>query len=146
MNCAAEALRQVIEGTDFASAKSALSGLSAESAATIPPGMSYSIATYVKHAILWHQIWLGRLKGEKRPSILDDWKAASVEEWSDLRTEFLEGLSEASRIASRKPFVHSMKTDAAAERVLLKIAIHDAYHVGQVVLLKRALRAAKRRQ
>jgi hypothetical protein len=36
-----------------------------------------------------------------------------------------------------------MKSDDVAIKTLLQIAIHDTYHLGQVNLLKRALRVAK---
>ncbi|HMS54653.1 MAG TPA: hypothetical protein PKA27_04570 [Fimbriimonadaceae bacterium] len=60
------------------------------------------------------------------------------------RSKLVSGLADAIRIAEARPFVHYMKSDEDAVSTLLQIAIHDAYHVGQLVAVKRAVTAMKR--
>jgi len=43
-------------------------------------------------------------------------------------------------IAASEPFEHRMKSDAEAIHMLVQIAVHGAYHLGQINLLKRELR------
>ena len=137
---AAEALRQVWEGRDFPPPKQILSRLPAEDAAKIPSGFKYSILTLVEHNNLWNGIWLGRLVDRKRPDMTKDWRVPKPSEWLEVRSQFLEGLEEAIAIAEAKPFRHKMKSDEVAIQALLQIAVHTAYHVGQFVLIKRALK------
>ena len=70
MESAAEALRQVAEGADFASPRGLLKSIKAETAVIVPAGAPYSIATNVKHADIWQQAWLNRLRGEPLPKII----------------------------------------------------------------------------
>lgn len=137
---AGEALRQVWEGRDFPPPKRILSNVKAEDAAAIPPGFKYSILTLVEHNNLWNGIWLGRLVDRKRPDMTKDWRVPKPSEWPEVRRRFLEGMEEAISIAETEPFRHKMKSDEVAIQTLVQIAVHTAYHVGQFVLIKRAVR------
>ena len=119
---------------------SVLRGIKPEDAAKLPPGFKYSLLTLVEHTDFWQRIWLAGLRGGKRPDMTKDWRIPSPEEWPTVRQSFLGGLEEAVAIASAEPFVHKKRSDENAVNTLLKIAVHDAYHVGQFVLLKRAVR------
>jgi hypothetical protein len=138
----AEALRQVVEGDDFATPRGLLRTIKAETAVAVPTGAPYSIATNVAHAQIWQELWLCRLRGEPLPKIVmgQDFPEVSAKEWPDIRKAFVEGMEEAYAIACRDPFVHGAKDDETAIRTLLKISNHGAYHIGQVALLKRMLR------
>jgi len=136
---AAEALRQVRDGTDFQAPARVLNRISAKRACLTLPEFGYSLATYVLHTDFWQIVWLNRLNGLRAPNMLADWRVASPGEWPDIRSGFLAHLDQAIAFAEAEPFSHSMRTDERALKVLLEIAVHDAYHVGQFVLLKRAL-------
>lgn len=136
-----EALRQVWEGHDFPPPASILRNVKAADAAAVPPGFKYSLLTLVEHSHFWQRIWIGKLTGRKQPDFRKDWRVPAPEEWPEVRKAFLEGFEEALAIANAEPFEHRMKTDEAACDTLLKIAVHNAYHVGQFVLVKRAVRA-----
>lgn len=142
---AAEALRQIIEGDDFSTPAGLLRSIRAEMAVAVVPGSPYSIATNVEHARIWQDLWLCRLRGEKIPRVDygKDFPEVAPKEWPKIRSAFIEGLSEAHAIACRAPFEHGAADDATAIRTLLKIANHGAYHIGQVVLLKRLLRGSQ---
>ncbi|MBC8064385.1 MAG: DinB family protein [Chlorobia bacterium] len=139
----AETLRQVIEGMDFAPAKR-LVNIKADLACEKREGFPYSIATNIWHCDYWNRLWLTRLKGEKRPAKniwAEDWQEPGEQDWKEVKERFLANLDAAFAIASAKPFEHAMKSDDDAIKVLNQIAVHTAYHVGQVALLKRALKA-----
>ena len=139
-NPIAEALRQTIEGDDFSSPKAMVSRMKAEDASREVPGAPYDIATQVLHADFWNRIWLARLRGEKRPNMLKDWRVPSPEEWDDIRSAFFKNLDAARAIAEAEPFTHSMKSDESAKNTLLAISVHTAYHLGQIYLLKRMMK------
>ena len=141
-SAAAEALRQIIEGDDFATPAGLLKSINSELAVRMPVGFAYSIATYVEHARIWQDLWLSQLRGEN-PARVDygkDFPCVSAEDWPKVRKDFIKGLLDAHAIALRNPFLHGAADDAKAVRTLLKIANHGAYHLGQIALLKRLLR------
>lgn len=136
-NWVAEALRQAWEGDDFMPAGKLLSRITPVQAARRLDGAPYSLLTNVAHAEFWQRLWLARLKNLRRPKITDDWRVPQPEEWPQVRSDFLSGFAEALEIARSKPFRHEMKSDVAARKTLLKIALHNSYHLGQMRLLKR---------
>ncbi|MEO7454047.1 MAG: hypothetical protein ABIV13_04720, partial [Fimbriimonadales bacterium] len=74
------------------------------------------------------------------PDMKKDWRVPNPEEWERIRKELTATVEEAYAIATAKPFKHKMKSDEAACRTLLAIAVHTAYHLGQISLLKRMAR------
>lgn len=139
----AEALHQVWVGADFPPPASILRNVNAEDAAMIPQGFKYSLLTLVEHTDFWQRIWLGRLTGSKKPNFRKDWRIPDSSEWPTVRQGFLDRFQEALSIANAEPFVHRLDSDEAACRVLTQIAVHNAYHVGQFVMVKRAVKASK---
>jgi uncharacterized damage-inducible protein DinB len=132
-----------LEGDDIPAPKALLARVKEEEASRVPDALPYSLATNLAHAVFWQRIWLNRLKGLRAESFLKDWRVPAVGEFAALRREFLDGLQEALSIASAKQIRHSMKSDKAAEATLINIAVHDAYHLGQINLIKRALRKTR---
>lgn len=139
---AAEALRQVWEGDDFTPASKVLSRVKPDLACLLPPGFAYSLATLVLHTDFWQRIWLARLMDTPRPDMTKDWRVVEPGEWDSVRRSFLEGFEKALQIAAAVPFAHKMKSDEAAIKTLLNIAVHNAYHIGQFRIVKRAATAA----
>jgi len=139
VNPVADAVRQLVEGHDFSSPRGLLRSIKAETAVRVLDGAPYSIATNVAHALIWQDVWLCRLRGEKLPKVVmgKDFPVISAQEWPGIRQAFCDGLDEALVIASRDPFTHGAKDDEAAIRTLFKIVNHGAYHIGQISLLKR---------
>jgi hypothetical protein len=143
----AETLRQVIHGRDFDAVAKTLKTISNESATTLLPHCPYTIATNVSHAEQWQRSWLHKLMG--LPTF-DVWKhgkdfpVVTPNEWPHVREGFLKGLEDALSIAETVPFVHHMADDVKAMQTLNRIAVHGAYHIGQVRLLKRMLWASRK--
>jgi hypothetical protein len=135
-----EALRQLIEGNDFTLPAKIVRGLKAEAACRVLPGMPYSIATNVDHCDIWNRAWLASLEGLPKVNPFPDFRKVEPAEWPKVRDEFVKNLMRAQAIALAEPFIHHSRTEETAKKVLLMITIHTAYHIGQIALLKRALR------
>ena len=136
------ALKQVRDGRDFPSPRQILNRIPAQRACEKCEPFACSLATYVLHTDFWQVLWLNKLRGLPGPKMFDDWREPSASEWHEVRTGFLQRLDDAISFAEAQPFDHQLKTDEDAVATLLQIAVHDAYHVGQFVLLKRAIRHA----
>ncbi len=115
-----------------------------EDAANQVDSAPYSLLTNLAHATLWQRFWLEKLSGGRKKSTMKEWKddfrVPDPEEWEGLRREFIEGLREARRITVSDPFDHRCADDEEAIDTLVKIAVHGAYHCGQMNLLKRMVR------
>ena len=135
---------QVIEGWDIPKPTS-LNLLKASNAATKLDGAPYSALTNLAHAVLWQDAWLARLRGEqvKQQELWEnDFRVPDVEEYPTLRRRFVEGLSEARRYAKGE-LKHGRESDAKARDILVGIAVHASYHMGQVSLLSRMAKAGR---
>jgi uncharacterized damage-inducible protein DinB len=147
MEVLAELFDHIIEGYD-APTPAGMLRVGAADAATKVPGMPYSLATNLRHTVTWQDFWLAKLAGGAQRSGLEQWREdfrpAGEDEWPELRSRFLRGLEAARSLARARPFRHKCASDAEACETLLRIAVHGAYHVGQMNLLKRALRAAQK--
>jgi len=130
---------QIIEGEDIPKIGHLLKRMDAETAARSLPGWPYSILTNLAHADFWQQTWLGRIEGTPRPKFQDDWRVPSAEEFPAVRESFLRNLQRARDIAGRWPVAHRAKSDERALHMLVSLAVHDAYHIGQIKLMARIL-------
>ena len=144
MNPISEGLRQVIEGEDYPAPKSVISRVKACDAVCVPPGFMYSLATLVEHTDLWNRAWLARILGEPSVNVRKDWMIPSERQWPEVRERFLATLDRAYVVASAEPFVHCMETEEMALFRVNRIATHTAYHLGQFVLVKRAVRSFRK--
>jgi uncharacterized damage-inducible protein DinB len=129
----------------FVSLKTVLDGVTAEQAAWKPEGADNSIWETINHIIFWNERWLQRYRGElNEPQDVDndttfdsnetDWQAtldkldAVMDEWraklEAITDEKLESPVNAERRAPwRSPLAHQN--------------IHNAYHIGQILLLRK---------
>jgi hypothetical protein len=133
---------QILVGWDIPTPDSLLK-VSEERAAIRLPGHPYSLLTNLAHALLWQEHWLAKLEGrprKTRPELYaGDFRVPEPGEFKAIRAEFVEGLRRAKSIAESRPFRHSAESDRNAEELLIAIAVHGAYHLGQINLLKRNL-------
>ena len=138
VNPLVEVLRQVVEGQDFSTPAGLLRSIRPEIAVAIPEGAPYSIATNVQHARIWQDYWLAGVRGERRPKIVmgQDFPTVGASEWPEVRRSFVLGLDEAYALAQGQVGEREAK-------MLLQIAVHGAYHLGQVQLLKRLLKSGQ---
>lgn len=131
----------ILEGYDIPAPNSMLR-IGAESSAVKHENLPYSILTNLAHTVLWQDFWLAKLEGGRKRSSMAEWqndfRVPDASEWKDLRSRFILGLQEARRRAASQPFDHRCSSDAEAVDTLLRIAVHGAYHCGQMNVLKRA--------
>lgn len=128
-------LRQLIEGEDFDTPKRLLN-VKLEMACSVPAGMPYSIATQVGHMQCWQRRWLDGIEGKPvhgYPTKAEDFPTVAPDDWAALREKFLADLGSALLHAEGDP-----SPEVWAR--LSKIALHNAYHFGQIKLLKRILK------
>ena len=130
---------QIIEGEDIPKIAYLLRRLPAEKAAHMLPGWPYSILTNLAHADFWQRVWLGRLEGRPKPKFQDDWRIPRLEEYDEIRASFLDNLLHARKIAQKWPVDHHVTNDERALHTLVSLAVHDAYHIGQIKLMSRIL-------
>jgi len=130
MNPLLEIIFQFVEPIDFDSAAAMLSGLSAHDACQLPPGAPYSLATNVLHAAIWQDQCLAFIEGTV-PSgeARNDWHVVTESEWPAVQARFLDGLGRAVKLAAKPDLTEDQ------QRRLVRIAIHGAYHLGQIRLL-----------
>lgn len=130
MNPLLEVTFQYVEPVDFDAATSMLANLSPADACRVAPGAPYSVATNVLHAAIWQDQWLAFIEettpsGESRK----DWPDVTEAEWPAVQSRFLEGMKRAVRLASNPDLSEDQ------QRRVVRIAIHGAYHLGQISLL-----------
>ncbi len=139
----AETLRQMVEGMDYTPVQRVIGDLTPEQATTRIPGAPYSMATIVWHAWFWVNAWLVAIRGGGDPFGGHDpdasWPEVPAEEWVATRARFIESIGEALRLArSEDPDRPTWEGQTVGQN-LLQIAVHTAYHIGQMTLLRQDL-------
>ncbi|MBS1723405.1 MAG: DinB family protein [Armatimonadetes bacterium] len=138
----AETFRQIIDGDDIPQIRHLLKRMKVEQAVLVPDDWPYSILTNLAHADFWQTVWLNRLQGKPRPKFQDDWREPEPSEFEAIRDSFLTGLDKAHELSQSWPIDHGMKSDESALKTLVALAVHDAYHIGQIKLMARILAKA----
>jgi uncharacterized damage-inducible protein DinB len=129
----------------FVSLKTALDGVTAEQAAWKPAGADNSIWETVNHIIFWTERWLQRYRGElNEPQDVEnkgtfksdetDW-TATLEKLGLVMDEWREDLGSIDEVKLGSP-VNAQYT-APWHSPLAHQNIHNAYHIGQILLLRK---------
>lgn len=125
---------QIIDGKDIPVAASFLK-LHTTRSTNIPSGLPYSLIENLWHAVYWQDLWLRELKGETTPSLMviweGDWQSPPESEYTSLRDQFLTDLETARSMCVGELEPHQAE-------LLLRIAVHGTYHIGQMNLVKRS--------
>jgi uncharacterized damage-inducible protein DinB len=120
-----------------------LSDLSDEAAHAVPVGAERSIAQLVAHMAHWQRHCLRRIesRGEVPAQVGNDWPPVSVGSWSAILEDFLGSLEAMRDIASSDDALGEQYADRTEDvgTVLADFALHNAYHFGQIVSLRKAL-------
>ncbi|MEP7075015.1 MAG: DinB family protein [Acidobacteriota bacterium] len=133
------------ENNWFVSLKSVLDGVTAEQAAWKPANVENSIWESVNHIIFWNERWLQRFRGElNEPQDVEnestfrssetDWQAtiakmnSVMKEWRDKL-----GLIDDQKLDSPV----NEQYQAPWRSPLAQQNIHNAYHIGQILLLRK---------
>ena len=137
------AFNQFFKGWDYEPPERIIADIPAEKAVIVPPGCPNSIATQVAHMIFWDQRWLGRIAGEPDPPRLAknaDFPSVKAEEWEGMRARFIAGLKKARAISKKhEDYGRRHPSGFSVEQLLLQIALHDTYHLGQISIYRQLL-------
>ncbi len=139
------------EEHDFPSVARLVGKLTPAQARTVPRGLPYSIARVVAHMLANMQFNLGLIQApdparyEHRGEF---WPAVAEDEWPALVDEFLATLEALKQIARAAELDRVLYPRTAAEpawtvgyKLACSVAKHNAYHLGQIVVLRRLLGA-----
>ncbi|MBB6098459.1 putative damage-inducible protein DinB [Deinobacterium chartae] len=125
--------------------EAALEDLSAADAVRVPAGSPHSVAQVVAHVDFWMRWILETLGGRPQPwpqHAEGGWPEVSEADWAALRDGLLARLRRAAELARDEEFTARVayRNDTAG-KALMDFAFHNAYHLGQVVLIRRMLGA-----
>ncbi len=127
----------------------ALEGLSSEDAGRRPAGAPHAIIEIVDHLVYWQEWFARRAQGSGEPmapSASQGWPAG-VGAWPELQARFLSGLETLAALdvpGAREakvapPFEFPLLAHYTVGDVVSHVALHNAHHLGQVVLLRQLM-------
>ncbi len=136
----------------YLSARHALDGLTADLADVRIPGAPHTIAEIVSHMVFWQEWFAGRCDGTAGPmpaSAAAGWIGPASASWDTLHARLLLGLERLVSLAAAAdgqrrldppvefpPLAHYTVAD-----VVVHVGVHNAHHLGQIVLLRQLLGA-----
>jgi uncharacterized damage-inducible protein DinB len=147
-------IKQLLKGPGFTPFERALSEVTLEQATTKPANSPHSIADILSHLNFWQSWALAAIRGEPKPmpaQAADGWVGLSGS-WDDLVKEFLAGLEKAKTFTDdeavlQRPFDpesnigFGFEKHSVGEVIVDVIAVHNAHHLGQIILLRRMIGA-----
>lgn len=121
----------------FASANVAVDGLTAEQASWSPGKGNHSIGQEVYHLIYWDARALARFKGEK-PSTYsgnndDTFNSYDAKQWPELVKQLDQVMTEWEKAVEAA----DDKKIAESASQIAHVGAHNAYHVGQIVYIRK---------
>lgn len=128
----------------------ALDGLTEADAARRLAGAPHSIAEIVAHMTFWMRWWALRCDGVPEPpaaSAAAGWPTVEQGSWPSVHAEFLAGLDRLASIADGDsstlvtPAIEFPPAfaDLTVRDALAHAALHNAHHLGQVILLRQLM-------
>ncbi|MCC7477110.1 DinB family protein [bacterium] len=135
-----DALAHLLLGSDeFEAPARILSGLSGEQACVQLPGVPWSIAGLLAHMIFWQERRLGWAQGLEQPDFgpEQNFPQVSAEQWPGLVQRFLEGFAALEALATPENSARQLYRGRSVGFMLASQSCHSAYHLGQIVLLRR---------
>lgn len=142
---APQALERLLEGGGASVPPDrALDGLSADLACRRVGGAPHTVAEIVAHMQFWQAFSAALVRGEG-PSLPEHaaggWPAVDPDDWDTVHQAFLAGLIEAKRLAREEDLSRVIAGQKTVGYELTVNALHNAVHLGQVILLRRMLGA-----
>ncbi len=134
------AMQHLLLGSDeFEPPARILSGLSGEQACAQLPGAPWSIAGLLAHMIFWQERRIGWARGEEQPEWgpAENFPAVEPDQWESLVHRFLNGFTWLEGLAGGGDTHRELYRGRSAGFMLASQSCHNAYHLGQIVLLRR---------
>lgn len=128
----------------FASYENAFDAISGAQAAQVPEGAPYSVTGLLGHMVFWQDFMLARVEGHPVPMPAHDpegWPDVTPKTFETWKRRFFDGLDRARTLA-QDPVVLCRALSGTREgdtgaRELADLGVHNAHHLGQVILLRR---------
>jgi hypothetical protein len=126
---------------EFAHPREILAGITPQDACREMAGIPYNIARIIAHLHWWQAERISVARGGKLTEFeprVDDWPDVPQEDWEELVKGFLNGFEELLKIVDdEQAMQRQIFDDLPVCRMLLSHPTHNAYHLGQVVLIRR---------
>ena len=136
----------LVENTSYIAPLKAIEGLAAGDAERRLPGAPHSIAEVVAHAAFWQEWFVGRAEGSGvpiPPQAALGWPDVRAGGWDEVTGRFRDGLRRAEALGEgdvarlvTPPLEFPPEARYTVADVMTHIAVHNAHHLGQVVLLR----------
>jgi uncharacterized damage-inducible protein DinB len=147
-----QARELLIDTAPYLSPRLALEGLTPDLAERRLPGTPHTIAAIVAHMTFWQAWFLERCDGTAGPmpaSAALGWVPPEAGRWDALRDDFLTGVDRLVALGDASdrgrlidpPIEFPPLGQYTVDDVLVHVGIHNAHHLGQVVLLRQLLGA-----
>ena len=119
----------------FVSGKEALQGLTPEQAAW-SDGKNHSVGQLAQHLIFWNQQMLSQFKGVKPPKAPENDETFKFDpkNWNSVVKQYDEVMTELEKVVEAASDADVQKMAPGAAR----IAQHNAYHLGEIVMVRKA--------
>jgi len=126
---------------EFPPPKMILSGITPKDACRRVQELPHSIAKLVAHMHWWQEARIEIAKGGPGPDFskpVADWPDVSPDEWEGLATAFLAGMKAVCALAAdEEALAREVFRDRDVGNMLVSHTTHNAWHLGQVVMLRR---------
>ena len=133
--------KHLLNGGEYASAETILSGLTFEQVTHLPSVQSHTIYDELWHTTKWQNIVINDDK-----ALYEKWKAGQVypveqassqKEWDELVTEFISKLNKAIEFSMiPEKMQRNLDYGGTFSDALEILATHNAYHLGKIVALR----------
>lgn len=123
----------------------AVEGVTAAQAAWVSPAGGNSIRQIVSHVTFWKEYFLGRIQGKPKPEVELDNTATFGDPgdpsdeggWVDLVARLVRVHTQLRELATNEESLQKSFGKVTVSQVLADMAGHDAYHAGQIILLRK---------
>ena len=121
----------------FVPIDTAVDGLTAEQANWQPPGGGHSAGQLTYHLLFWNRRALQQLKGEKQEKFSgnndETFTSFDAKQWGDIVRQLDQVMTDYENLVKSA----DEKTLAADAWTIANVCTHNAYHVGQIVYVRK---------
>lgn len=132
------------EWSSFTPASRVLDDLTPEQAVTKLEGWPHSIAETVAHMLCWQKNDIATIETGAEPKVTpeENWPAVTKDDWPRLKDEFLASLAKSREMALTENLDRLILGGKFSVGLrMVWFTGHNAYHLGQVVFMRRILGA-----
>jgi len=127
---------------EFADPRKVLAGITPQDACRRVDGVPYSIAQLVAHLDWWQRRRIDLAHGSEWQDFelqVDDWPDVAPADWERLAQGFLASCAQLLDLIDDVDKSRSVYEEQTVGSMLVSHTLHNAYHIGQIVLLRRQL-------